>query len=439
MGSTCATSHEVGAQRGISESRREGRPGWYDLNLQPVGSRFVWAASSTVFAIMDDAWVRFQSRAQQLRHVLQTRSALAILHAYHVVVLDAAIAVLDAIRWFPTGQERLERILQATASFLFAGQYRTGKRESVPYALVNVVDTRFHLHQDYAARLAKEFPWVAEQASTCEIDHPHTVHFLALISKLAYESRPVISDFVARKWGLQVQFVTAGTSTGVVVSTDRAVIICFQAVTSSGRRVPTGLDGVAAELPDGKGDNLQDLFGKGAADGLTMVEALENAALREPHVRKLIVVTGHGLGGSLAALFCLMCDARIRQRIAGCVTFGQPKVCDVAFRQAVERDFTGKYVQYVYANDFFTTLPFFGVLDFRDREERRYVGGGLGDPSALDLVSLLPRRVFQALSFPARGESLLRALVRLALLPLPSVDDHLPCNYERALRDRITP
>lgn len=177
-----------------------------------VGSRFVWAASSTVFAIMDDAWVRFQSRAQQLRHVLQTRSALAILHAYHVVVLDAAIAVLDAIRWFPTGQERLERILQATASFLFAGQYRTGKRESVPYALVNVVDTRFHLHQDYAARLAKEFPWVAEQASTCEIDHPHTVHFLALISKLAYESRPVISDFVARKWGLQVQFVTAGTS-----------------------------------------------------------------------------------------------------------------------------------------------------------------------------------------------------------------------------------
>lgn len=193
---------------------------------------------------------------------------------------------------------------------------------------------------------------------------------------------------------------------------------------------------------------------------------IEEIVVRPGLVDKQVLITGHSLGASMGVLFGVLCDARIQKRIAGFVTFGQPREGDETFRLNFERYDTchaagraprfasnrrcrmhpGKYVRYVHAFDLVTYAPVLAAV-FRHIDPKRYITVA-GDVKShedeiatwtvVDALSYWVQYLALIPTFWLRGESLLRSLFRVAFLGVPNGDDHWICNYERALYNRVT-
>lgn len=90
--------------------------------------------------------------------------------------------------------------------------------------------------------------------------------------------------------------------------------------------------------------------------------ALENALRDDPNAK--IYITGHSLGGALAALFAGLLTAEddvMADRIGGLYTFGQPRVGDWSFAWYLHNKLNvpePRYVRLVYSNDLVPRVPF---------------------------------------------------------------------------------
>ncbi len=78
--------------------------------------------------------------------------------------------------------------------------------------------------------------------------------------------------------------------------------------------------------------------------------------------RAQLFVTGHSLGGALAAVYGAMlhynAETEITDRLAAIYTFGQPRVGDQNFANYANQKLKGHYNRVVYCNDIVPRVPF---------------------------------------------------------------------------------
>ncbi len=70
-----------------------------------------------------------------------------------------------------------------------------------------------------------------------------------------------------------------------------------------------------------------------------------------------LIITGHSLGGALAALAALEIKTHV-QSVAGCYTFGQPRCGNAEWARKMDAEMNGRYLRFVNQSDPVPRLPF---------------------------------------------------------------------------------
>lgn len=99
-------------------------------------------------------------------------------------------------------------------------------------------------------------------------------------------------------------------------------------------------------------------FGKGLRDVWTKVAA-RLKKMRETYPEASLWITGHSLGGALAVLAATCCyyETQNQSPVAGCYTFGQPRVGDLHFRTYYESALGSRTYFVVNNGDVVTRIP----------------------------------------------------------------------------------
>lgn len=176
-------------------------------------------------------------------------------------------------------------------------------------------------------------------------------------SSLAYEDDHVIRAR-PNDWGMKrVDVIRAGSMKAFVASNDRCVILAFRGTDLSELR--DWLTDLKIRRERVEIGGIHRGFRKAWQDlSRGVVRALEAA---KPE-NKVFWVTGHSLGGALAATFAWDLDRtpRInrRWRIDRIITFGQPLVGDADFAKYMRNLYVGRYFRVVNNKDIIATQAF---------------------------------------------------------------------------------
>jgi pimeloyl-ACP methyl ester carboxylesterase len=151
--------------------------------------------------------------------------------------------------------------------------------------------------------------------------------------------------------------------------------------------------------PEGGNSNAHQGFSTQANVILADLKAQQpNAGLERP-----LWITGHSLGGALAVLLALQLSKISGFKLAGLVTFGQPKVGDAQLSQAITQQLLPFYRRYVNQRDIVPKLP--PLPDYRHSGQLYYFDD-------LDQLQLNPPRwlmlLDQVLCNPEQAETALR-------------------------------
>ncbi|KAG0582718.1 hypothetical protein KC19_3G080000 [Ceratodon purpureus] len=172
-----------------------------------------------------------------------------------------------------------------------------------------------------------------------------------------------------------------------------------------------------------------------------------------------LFVTGHSLGGALAALYSTMLhftgETEVASKIGAVYTFGQPRVGDQDFADYANSVLKGKYFRVVYCNDVVPRVPFdndlFSFRHFGDCAYFNSVYDGLklqeepnrnffGVRRLLTMHLNAAWEVVQgALLMPLQHgdefrETKVSFVYRLVGLVLPGIAGHSPTNYVNSMR-----
>jgi hypothetical protein len=300
-------------------------------------------------------------------------------------------------------------------------------------------------------------------------DHPDATiaHVLGTCAGYAYSDADTVAMIMARlglndnhclKIAQSVDPMFIASTSFLVQSDDgRTVILCYRGTE------PVNLvnwltdadinpEKVAIAFPDTPGtfDVHAGFYRNVRATRYEIVNGLERALNGQsvlveggpvPHPLEALYVTGHSLGGAMAALMAIMlmtekAYSSIAATLKAVYTFGQPMIGTPALAEACEaHPFLGRNVlRYLYDNDVVPQLPPAASGDFAHfgPEYQYETKGSEGRwkhnsdptgqlPNLLELVSL-------PISFLARQFRLTRNLPFRA-----SIDDHLPHHYIAAL------
>jgi hypothetical protein len=144
-----------------------------------------------------------------------------------------------------------------------------------------------------------------------------------------------------------------------------------------------------------------------------------------------IYITGHSLGGALAALAAVkLCrDQTLAPMLRGVYTFGQPMVGDKAFAEESEKEFGDKLFRHVYQRDVVPQLPPITVGRF-EHFGRQYIwtptGWMYSSERPGQALSIVVSTVIGTMAWAFQQVPLLRGVQ----LPF-SWGDHSPRNYLR--------
>ena len=177
---------------------------------------------------------------------------------------------------------------------------------------------------------------------------------LAMAAELVYESAETVTRTTVDDWGFdECRFIDSDDSQ-VFLAVDREVIIVAFRGTETDD-ISDWLTDVDMTLVDGPlGGQVHEGFYDALAD---VWQVLHNELEHhDPQQRRSLWVTGHSLGGALAAL----ASARwieMGQRISGLYTFGQPRTGDAAFRRNFNFAMKASTFRFVNDNDLITRVP----------------------------------------------------------------------------------
>lgn len=133
-------------------------------------------------------------------------------------------------------------------------------------------------------------------------------------------------------------------------------------------------------------------------------------------------------------------------KVSGLATFGCPRVGDAEFVEKLKGVVGDRCVRVTHAADIIPFVPP-RWIGYEHPAEELYISsvGGLHRGAAdlkkwhrIESFGFLPLYLYKVVNGVARGESLLRAVYRMALLvSVPGLSDHWPADYERKLRTNV--
>ncbi|CAK9860162.1 unnamed protein product [Sphagnum jensenii] len=314
-----------------------------------------------------------------------------------------------------------------------------------------------------------------------------TLDITIMASKLVYENQEVVKKVVEQDWNMHfVGFYTCWNechkkrSTEAFIFADKphnmnAIVIAWRGTEPFNTwDWSTDIDFSWARFQNGMAVHLGFLEALGlchptsglsddiiandsqmlAYDDITKIVA--KLLFDNPHAQ--LFVTGHSLGGALAAVYGAMlhynAETEITDRLAAIYTFGQPRVGDQNFANYAHEKLKGHYNRVVYCNDIVPRVPFDNKLF-----QFKHFGGCHYYDSWYNGMILPeePERNFFAFNFirlritafwelvqcafiltirhgPQYQESTVSLLARVVGLTLPGVIAHNPINYVNAVR-----
>ncbi|KAK9854821.1 hypothetical protein WJX84_008652 [Apatococcus fuscideae] len=372
------------------------------------------------------------------------------------VKFSGALGLDKFLRYFQTDFEKL-------SAWMTGREYVTAHGEHLPYSLLNIADPS--LEGNYAE--------LAIPHRNPRIERMQIAHLLAVASKLAYEHPLVIEDVVMYRWGCTLhdqQHVPAHTVpeggyvpdvVWYVLSTHKAVVVAFRGANPF-RQVDGRADvPVAMTWREGLG-SMCDGFHRGLAQKSPCgrykhIYDRIVAVLTSPGcVDKPVYLTGHSIGGALAAQFAQLLHRRspaVSLRMAGLHNFAAPLVGDADFCRILAEHYPGKTFRYVHGSDIVCKLPtgwgyqHFALERFITSFPRLHgpvTRVCFEEDSSAEVERCrrfedrwgLPIGLVKLLLSPFE-EGWTRVGARILMLPLPGMTDHFPGDYERALREAI--
>ncbi|CAK9866586.1 unnamed protein product, partial [Sphagnum jensenii] len=313
-----------------------------------------------------------------------------------------------------------------------------------------------------------------------------TLDVTIMASKLVYENREVVQEVVEKDWKMHfLGFYTCSNgyyksrSTEVFIFADQdfnAIFIAWRGTEPFNTSDwSTDIDFSWAKFQDGMAVHLGFLEALGLCRHIPPTSGLSKqirkkeklaydyitkrvANLLYEYPQAQLFVTGHSLGGALAALYGVMLyynkETEITNNLAGIYTFGQPRVGNKKFADYAQSKLGCRYKRVVYCNDIVPRVPFdnkwfqfkhFGKCYYYDNwyngwilpeePKRNFFGSNcitLCITAVCELIHcifILPCRYG-----PEYKESVVSFLARLAGIIVPELVAHSPRNYVNAVR-----
>lgn len=176
---------------------------------------------------------------------------------------------------------------------------------------------------------------------------------LALCSQLAYERPDVIQQKMLEQ-GFRSEFISSGLKehdTQLFVGHSGSVIVIAFRGTTNIRDWMTDAQIKFVKVSHGK-------IHHGFNDALDSVWDELIKTLERTHVyAQSLWITGHSLGGALAALAAARLALDMHKPINGIYTYGQPRVGDRQFAREVDNELKPRYFRFVNNNDIVTRIP----------------------------------------------------------------------------------
>lgn len=183
-------------------------------------------------------------------------------------------------------------------------------------------------------------------------------HALALCSQLAYQKSDIIQQKL-KEQGFRSEFITSGSKDSpkdidtqlFIGHSGTAIVIAFR-----------GTENIRDWMTDAKIHYVNvPHHGKvhhGFNDALDSVWPEVIKTLERVHVyAQSLWITGHSLGGALAALAAARLSLDEHKPINGIYTFGQPRVGDRQFSREIDNELKPRYFRFVNNNDIVTRIP----------------------------------------------------------------------------------
>ena len=261
-----------------------------------------------------------------------------------------------------------------------------------------------------------------------EIDTPCNAYCMASVARAAYASDADLGQRLIAEWQLEsYRTFDVGAVQGFLARGEGFAVLAFRG--SDHAQVDDWIGNADFDLvydPHIRGGQVHAGFQRAAEAIWPQVQELVSA--HRPAGAKLIL-TGHSLGGALAALTAarFAADGRASE-IDAIFTFGQPRAGDREFANRLERDFSARLFRYVNHYDLVTRLPP-RLLGYDHAGQLRYIDGDGVLHENLNLWQQL------LLTLNPAGKSAREYIDELSAKLPGALADHSGERYTQRLRD----
>jgi triacylglycerol lipase len=193
--------------------------------------------------------------------------------------------------------------------------------------------------------------------------NPYNARALAYTSSLAYEL-PATIPGVAASWGFKPDRITviAPTTTvlqAIVLGGDDMVVVAFRG-TRSTQMADWMADFEIFQSPFTKYFSAPNVGS--VHDGFALLlskswKVIQGEVLRCQDEAQTLWITGHSLGGALAAMATAAFTFAAREPVNGLYTFGQPRIGDLGFCNQCDSQFGETMFRFVNNEDIVTRVP----------------------------------------------------------------------------------
>jgi endonuclease G len=177
----------------------------------------------------------------------------------------------------------------------------------------------------------------------------HCALSLAMASDLAYQPAAAVTSLALNAWGFdRCVFLDRDDTQGFVAHSEHVVLVAFRGTESLGDWL-ADLNLLWTARPYGE-------LHRGFYNAYADVSAALRQAIDAGGVgNRKIWITGHSLGGALTTVAAA--ELRGGYPITGCHTFGQPRLADRDFQQAVAQWYPQSFFRFVNDDDLVTRVP----------------------------------------------------------------------------------